>query len=179
MTIDRYEALLAKAGEVTFEIIRGGKHHRVRSYLPELLVLANETGRRLSAILGLTYEDLDLERRPTAPHGSITWRADLDKKGVEWPDVPITVAARVALDGVLRERPGIGKAPLFPAPEAPYAARGSTSRRQVAPAERLAGLQPQAGGLWHPFRRKAANRAQGPERQGRDGAPRLDRPPEP
>jgi integrase len=137
MTADRYEALLAVADQVTFEIVRCGERLQVRSYLPELLVLANETGRRLSAILGLRYEDVNLERRQNAPNGAVTWRAELHKKGVEWPDVPITPAARAAVEAVLRERPGIGKA------------------------ERKAGLEHLPGGAWHPFRRKAATELKG------------------
>lgn len=157
MTEDRYHALLAVAEKVTFEVVRGGKRRQVHSYLPELLVLANETGRRLSAILGLRYEDLSLDRRPSAPYGAVTWRAELDKKGVEWPDVPISQAARTALEGVLRDRPGIGKAPLFPAPQDPSRrVDRHLPDRWLREAERLAGLLPQDGSLWHAFRRKAA-----------------------
>jgi integrase len=165
-TQGRYEALLAVAGRVMYEAIvtetgENGKKRRKRvpvpSYLPELLVLANETGRRLSAILGLTYEDVNTERRPTAPHGSITWRANLDKKGREWPDVPMTAGARAAIDRVLRERPGIGPAPIFPSPKD----RTQPVSRYLAgewllEAEKLAGLEHEPGGGWHSFRRKAA-----------------------
>ncbi len=74
-TQDRYEALLKVADSVTFEVIAGRKRRRVRSYLSELLVLANETGRRLSAILGLHYEDLDLEHRGATSHTSTPRRS--------------------------------------------------------------------------------------------------------
>jgi integrase len=170
-TQGRYKAVLAVAEQVTYEVIvpvtaENGKRKRkrvhVRSYLPELLVLANETGRRLSAILGLTYEDVDTERRPTAPYGSITWRADLDKKGREWPDVPLTEAARAAIDRVLRDRPGIGPVPLFPSPKD----RTEPVSRHLAGkwlegAEKLAGLEHQPGGGWHAFRRKMATELKG------------------
>jgi integrase len=156
-TEDRHRALLGVADQVTFEVVGRGKRERVRSYLPELLILANETGRRLSSILGLTYEDLNLERRPAAPHGSISWRADLDKKGVAWENVPITATARGALDRVIRDRPGIGSAPLFPSPKD----RSKPMDRHLADrwmrqAERLAKIPHQRGGLWHTYRRKAA-----------------------
>lgn len=139
MTQGRYEGLLAEAEQVTYEILapqttedgkrkRKRKRVQVRSYLPELLVLANETGRRISAILGLTYEDLDTERRSTAPHGSITWRADLDKKRREWPNVPITAAARTALDRVLRDRPGDRAGPAVPLPKGPHEASQPLAR---------------------------------------------------
>jgi hypothetical protein len=50
MTQDRYEQHLKVAHQVTMEVMAGGKIRVERSYLPELVVLANETGRRLSAI---------------------------------------------------------------------------------------------------------------------------------
>lgn len=169
MTEERYRALLAKAEQVTYEVLfprtaADGKRKQVqvRSYLPELFVLANETGRRISAILGLTYEDIDTGRRPTAPHGSITWRAALDKKGREWPDVPMTAAARAAINRVLRERPGIGPVPLFPSPKD----RTKPVNRWLVDAwlkkaEKLAGLEHEPGGGWHAFRRKAATELKG------------------
>jgi integrase len=41
------------------------------------LVLAEGTGRRLSAIRHLRWDDIDLE------HGTIRWRAEADKKRAE------------------------------------------------------------------------------------------------
>jgi integrase len=156
-TEDRHRALLAVADQVTFETVGRGRRERVRSYLPELLVLANETGRRLSSLLKLTYEDLDLERRGAAPQGLITWRADNDKKGVAWKDVPITATARAALDRVIRDRPGIGAAPLFPSPrDRSRPMDRHLADRWMRQAERLAEIPHQQGGLWHAYRRKAA-----------------------
>jgi integrase len=161
-TPERHEALLEVAERVTIEEIRNRKRVRVRSYLPELLVLANETGRRLSAILGLTYGDLHSERTRHAPHGAITWRAGLDKKGRDWPHVAITSAARAALDRVLRDRPGIGAAPLFPSPRDPSKPMDRhLANRWLRKAEKLAGLEHQPGGGWHTFRRKAATELKG------------------
>jgi len=157
MTQDRYEHLLKVAHQVRMEIMAAGKIRVERSYLPELLVLANETGRRLSAILGLRYEDLRLEGSQNAPYGAISWPADTDKQGRAWKDVPLTAAARRAIDGVLRDRPRIGRAPLFPAPENPTKpVDRHLPDRWLREAEMLAELTPQEGGLWHPFRRKAA-----------------------
>jgi integrase len=156
-TQGRYEALLRVAEKVTFEVVRDRKRVRARSYLPELLVLANETGRRLSAVLGLTYANLQTERTSTAPHGAITWPADTDKKGIEWSRVPVTEAARRALDAILRDRPGIGAAPLFPSPRDPSRPMDRhLADRWLRKAENLAGLETQKGSLWHAFRRKAA-----------------------
>ena len=47
---------------------------RVSPLLPLLIVLMESTGRRLSSVLGLRWDDFDFEKR------TITWRAELDKK---------------------------------------------------------------------------------------------------
>ena len=61
---------------------------------------------------------------------------------------------RAAIDRVFRERLGLGPAPLFPSSDD---LQKPVSRHVVdawlRKAERLAGLKPQVGGLWHPFRR--------------------------
>jgi hypothetical protein len=88
-----------------------------------------------------------------APYGAISWPADTDKQGRGWKDVPLTAAARRAIDGVLRDRPGIGAVPLFPAPENPTKpVDRHLPDRWLREAEMLAKLTPQEGGLWHPFR---------------------------
>jgi hypothetical protein len=162
MTEDRYEALRAVSDEVTMEVHQRGHRVAVRSHLSELLDLANETGRRISAILGLRYQDLELARTSTAPHGAISWPADTDKQGRTWRNVPLSSIARNAIDRVLRDRPGIGEAPLFPAPGNPSKPVDRYLADQwLRDAETLAGLQPQIGGLWHPFRRKAATELKG------------------
>lgn len=162
MTQNRYAALRAVSDQIMMEIAVRGRRTAVRSHLTELLVLANETGRRLSAILGLRYEDLRLERRTDAPWGAISWPASTDKQGRSWMNVPLTAEARSAIDQVLRERPGIGSAPLFPAPENPTRAMDRhLADRWLRHAERLAGLEPQEGSLWHAFRRKAATELKG------------------
>ena len=71
--------------------------------------------------------------------------------------VPISPKVRRALDRVLRERPGIGAAPLFPAPGNP--AKPVTrylADKWLIEAEKLAELEPQEGSLWHAYRRKWA-----------------------
>ena len=89
-----------------------GRREKQRSYLSELLDIVNGTGRRISAVCQLRYEDLRLSE---APYGSIRWPADTDKEG-RASCVPINPSVRHALDRVLRDRPGIGSAPLFPKP---------------------------------------------------------------
>ena len=154
---DRYEAIRARSDDHTMEIRWGGKRIPVRSYLSELLDIANGTGRRIGAICALRYEDLHLEeQKGRAPHGAIRWPADTDKMGYE-STVPIDPTVRSALDRVLRERPGIGAAPLFPTP-------GDNTRpltrhlvdKWLREGEKLAGVEPQKGSLWHAYRRKWA-----------------------
>ncbi len=153
---DRFEKIRAVADQVEMQVGWHGPPRKAPSYLPELLDLAAYTGRRLSAICSLRYEDLRLEQTATAPHGAIRWPADTDKVGREW-EAPLHPKARLAIDRALRERPGIGAAPLFPAPGHP----GQPVSRHLADkwlreAERAAKLEPQKGSLWHAYRRKWA-----------------------
>ena len=71
--------------------------------------------------------------------------------------MPISPAARAALDGVLQERPGIGSAPLFPSPvDGSRPATRHLADKWLREAERLAKLEPQTGSLWHAYRRRWA-----------------------
>ena len=99
----------------------------------------------------LRYEDLRLSERP---HGSIRWPADTDKEGRE-SCVPISPSVRHALHRVLKDRPGIGSAPLFPKPTDPAVPLSiHLASKWLREAEKIAGLQTQQGSLWHAYRRK-------------------------
>ena len=157
-THDRYEALLAVAKDHTMAVRRGPDRDTERSHLFTLLTLAGETGRRLGAIVALRAEDLHLSE---GPHGSIRWPAATDKQGRE-STVPVTPRCRAALDEHQRRHPTIGSAPLFPAP----GDRRKPMSRHLADkwlrqAEREAGLESQAGSLWHAFRRMWATSRKG------------------
>jgi len=109
---DRFEALRAVTDRVPMELRwNGGRPHQ-RSYLSELLDIVNGTGRRISAVCQLRYDDLRLDQKP---HGAIRWPAETDKQERETV-VPIGPEVRSALDRVLGERPGLGAAYMFPAP---------------------------------------------------------------
>ena len=128
-----------------------GKREGQRSYLSEILDIVNGTGRRLSAVCSLTYEDLSLSE---GPYGSIRWPADTDKMGHEFK-VPISPSVRAALERILAERPGIGAAPLFPSPSDPTEPMTRhLADKWLRKAEKLAGLEPLKGSLWHAYRRK-------------------------
>jgi integrase len=149
-TTDRYEALRAVSDRVTMELRWGGKARKQRSYLAELLDIAFGTGRRISAICALRYEDLRLD---TKPHGAIRWPAATDKQGRE-TTAPVSPKVRAALDTIQRERPGIGAAYLFPCPTNPNEPVAyERVRTWLLEAEGLANVPKQDGSLWHAFRR--------------------------
>ena len=152
-TQDRYEALRSVSDSVVMEVWWDSGRAKRRSYLSELLDIVNGTGRRISAVLQLRYQD---QRLDEGPHGAICWPADTDKQGREWL-VPISPSVRRALDRILAERPGIGAAYLFPSPtDQTQPIAYERVRTWFQQAERLAGVSKQQGSLWHAFRRKWA-----------------------
>src|SRR5213596_4365916 len=80
---------------------------RVNPVMPLLITLMDSTGRRLSSVLGLRWDDFNFEKR------TITWRAELDKKRRTWI-VPMPQHAEVALLKYRSEHPAIGSALVFP-----------------------------------------------------------------
>ncbi len=150
---DRYEVTRTVSDQHAMEIRWNGKRETQRSYLSELLDIVNGTGRRISAACQLRYEDLRLS---DGPFGSIRWPADTDKEGVELV-IPISPEVRRVIDGILRERPGIGSAPLFPSPADPTVpVSRHMADKWLRRGEKLAGLEPLKGSLWHAYRRKWA-----------------------
>jgi hypothetical protein len=193
-TRDQYETLRRVSDRVMTELRKGRKKRSkripARSPLSELLDLAHGTGRRISAILGLRFGDLHLERTATAPHGAITWPAETDKKGRAWERVPIaTSEARAAIDRIIRERSpkdeavaGVieggqriqvpeGTAYLFPAPGDPEKpVHRHLASAWLHEAVRLADGEARKksgrftvpkGWGWHAFRREAATELKG------------------
>ena len=152
-TQDRYEAIRAVSDDVGMEARWNCRREPQRSYLSELLAIVNGTGRRISAVCQLRYEDLRLD---SGPYGAIRWPTDTDETGRETL-VPIGPEVRTAVDRLVTEHPGIGSAPLFPKPEDPT--RPITRHladKWLRKAEQLASLESQRGSLWHAYRRKWA-----------------------
>jgi len=123
---------------------------RVSPLMPLLITLMDSTGRRLSSVLGLRWDDFDFEKR------TITWRGELDKKRRTWV-VPMPRQAERHLLNFRAEHPAIGSALVFPMQNDPT----KPVTRHLASdwmhrAYRYAGIDRQKGGLWHPFRRKWA-----------------------
>ena len=150
---DRYEKTRAVSDNVMMTVTWNGRPEAIRSHLSEILDLANHTGRRLGAIRQLTYADILPDQ---GRYGSLRFRADTDKMGYE-SAIPMVPEVRSVIDLVLRERPGIGGAPLFPAPKDPAE---PVSRflcaKWLREAEKLAGVEPLDGKLWHAYRAKFA-----------------------
>lgn len=153
-THDRFQATRAVSDQVKMDVRRQGKRIKIRSYLSEILDVANGTGRRISAILQLKYEDLRLE---DGQHGAIHWPADTDKMGKE-SVVPINQSVRRAIDRQSARREAMGSSQyLFPSPR--------NTRRAISKdlasdwlerAEKIAELPRLQGSLWHAYRRKFA-----------------------
>lgn len=152
-TQDRYEAIRRVSDRVAMEVRVDGTRRPMRSYFAEILDLVNGTGRRISAVLALRYEDLRLD---AGPRGAIRWPADTDKMGKEWV-TPISARVRAALERVLRGRPGVGRAYLFPSPRNPaQPVSKDLASAWLERAERLASVPKHDGSLWHAYRRKWA-----------------------
>lgn len=148
-THDRLLALLEIAPELTMRVSWNGRRENRSSYLPVLLFLADATGRRIGAICSLHSRDI---RTDFGKHGSIVWRADTDKLGIE-SVIPMTAEIRAIMDECL-DRVG-GEGFLFPAPSDRSRPVGTyLATKWLRDAERLAGLQTQDGSSFHAFRRK-------------------------
>ena len=115
------------------------------------LVLAHETGHRIGAIRQLRWYDIDFDGR------TIRWREEHEKTGYEHR-TPVTVEALSVLEEARRHNPGIGDAPLLPAPKDPVKCMSrSLARDWWKKAETLAELAPKRGRGWHSLRRKFAS----------------------
>ena len=115
------------------------------------LVIAHETGHRIGAIRQLRWSDIDLEG------GVIRWRGEHEKTGYEHR-TPVTAEALAVLKLARRRNPGVGDAPLLPAPKDPSkCVSRSLARDWWEKAQELAGLEPKRGRGWHSLRRKFAS----------------------
>lgn len=123
---------------------------QVHPLLPLLLDLMDGTGRRLSSVLGLRWDDFDFQAK------TIRWRPELDKRRRTWV-TPMSNVVEAALLHARVTSPAIGSTLLFPAPRNPdKAVSVYLASKWLLKAYRSAVLKREPGGLWHPFRRKWA-----------------------
>jgi integrase len=142
LTHDVFQQLLKVAG-------------RVHPLLKLALVVAEGTGRRLSAWRNLRWDDVDF------PNGTIHWRAETDKQGHDQV-VPMSAAVRAALAEARRAQAAIGSRAVFPAPKT--AARPCSRYlfdAWLRKAFQLAGVTREPAMLWHAIRRKWATERKG------------------
>jgi integrase len=120
-------AVLVETGRAQFTRGEGPVHLWMRpSYLPELLDLAEATGRRISAICRLWYSDFIREGGVVT---KIRWRPF---KGAAEKIVPLSAEGRAAVARILLKRGGHGDTWVFPSPRKPHAADHATARARLA-----------------------------------------------
>jgi len=128
---------------------------RVHPMLPLALIVAEGTGRRISAWRNLVWDDVNFEAQ------TIHWRAEHDKKGFEQV-VVMSDAVRDALSAQRKAHPAIGKTAVFPAPKDPTKpCNRHLFDDWLRRAYKLAKIVPQRRGMWHSIRRKWATERKG------------------
>jgi len=83
---------------------------QIHPLLKLALIVAEGTGRRISAWCNLRWDDVDFQ------NGTIRWRAETDKTGFE-QIVPMTEPVKEALAAARRAQGAIGNTPVFRAPK--------------------------------------------------------------
>lgn len=145
-TYDRY--LAVRAAATTMKVFVEGAEEAVPVYLPELLDLSVQTGRRISAICRLWYSDIVRSGREIT---AIRWRPF---KKEDEQVIPVSKETRETLARILAARPSVGDTPLFPAPKNPAVSMTRfLARDWLHRAETIAGVETVEGGDWHPYRR--------------------------
>lgn len=102
-THDRVDAIREVYRKITMRVERGGSRETVESWLPEIFEIVVGTGRRISPVCALRMENLQFDRTPRTPHGSIVWPEDTDKMDKRWR-CPISETVRGALVSAVAKR---------------------------------------------------------------------------
>ena len=134
------------------------KASTVNPWLPNLLVVVGGTGRRIGSILNLRASDIIAPDKKSAPHGSIRWRRENDKRGYEM-QVPINPEVSEALKAQQKLAGAVGEAWLFPGPyDSSKPLSYHRAKVWLQKAERKAGIDHQEHFGWHALRRAWATR---------------------
>ncbi len=157
----RYRKLLDAATRHHMTVMWSGKRRCVRSYLRELLVTHNGTGRRNRAVRHLRRDDL--MRNDDGGIVGIQWPATSDKQRKQWYAV-VSPAVADAITSALRLQTDLGAVSpyVFPAPRhlrTPIDQR--LAARWLAWAELEAKVSHEPHGGWHTLRRKWASERRG------------------
>jgi len=128
---------------------------QIHPLLKLALIVAEGTGRRISAWCNLRWDDVDFQ------NDTIRWRAETDKTGFEQV-VPMTEPVKEALAATRRAQGAIGNTPVFRAPKDPQKA---CSRHLfdtwLRKAYEITELPPERWVMWHSIRRKWATERKG------------------
>ncbi len=152
MTRERFDQMMEAARRHTFLRYRDGRQVTEPSFMPVLLILAMDTGRRISSILSLKWADISWEKADFEPFGAITWVASANKTRLETRS-PMTPAVREALQALRDRASAIGGVHCFPAMKSAGRAKDTVALRWFREVEVLAGLTPLEHGGWHMLRR--------------------------
>lgn len=129
---------------------------QVHPLLKLALIVAEGTGRRISAWCNLRWDDVDFQA------GMIRWRAETDKTGFE-QIVPMTEPVKEALAAARRAQGAIGNTPVFRAPKDPQkpCSRHLFDSWLRKAYELLTDIPRERWTLWHSIRRKWATERKG------------------
>lgn len=140
------------ADHVLYGALRGVANQLNTKFLLAL-VLANETGHRIDAILKLRWSDITLVRTDEAPFGTVRWRGENDKIENEHT-LPMNEHAWEALTAATHMQHAIGEAWVFPSDtDSSKPVDRHLASRWLRRAEGLAGITHVKGRGWHAFRR--------------------------
>jgi integrase len=131
-------------------------------YLELALVIAEVTGRRISAVVQLWRSDFEFDAHNDFANATIRWRAATDKMGVT-RTLPLDPHIARALHGLVSRFEVVGDVPLFAqVRNRNRAVAASELGKWLTQAEEIAGLEKLPGGRWHPWRRYwASQRTEG------------------
>ncbi|MGI8548119.1 MAG: tyrosine-type recombinase/integrase [Gemmatimonadaceae bacterium] len=151
---DRFEQMIRAANELAALAENTHKRHVFELFALALVVLEG-TGRRISAVLGLTWGDLENISGDADTEPRIRFLADLDKSGVE-RSLPLDPRVAAALCSFRARHEPLFSHYVFPNRYGTNTVTPDNMAHIFRQVEAHAGLPPLDGGQYHPYRRKFA-----------------------